>query len=317
MNRATVLLARWTFTLLLVLAAIIVAIWLWHRYESDPWTRDGHVRADVVRVTTDVAGLVTDVRVRDNQLVRKGDLLFVVDRPRFAAALEQTDANIASAQATLDLARKEAQRDLALGDLVAAETHEQNVARVQTAKAALDQAVAARDTARLNLERTAVHASVDGQVTNLDLHPGDFLAAGAQAMALVDANSVRIEGYFEETKLARIQVGAPVRIHLMGDPATLYGHVESIAGGIADDQASTTGNLLPAVAPTFSWVRLAQRIPVRIHVDRMAVGTRLIPGRTATVTLVQPAAAPPISRPAPQPNVHPAPVPAAAQAIGR
>ncbi|UAK23385.1 HlyD family efflux transporter periplasmic adaptor subunit [Sphingomonas nostoxanthinifaciens] len=280
-------LGRWLLTILLVAGAILVALWLWRRYENDPWTRDGHVRADVVRITTDVGGLVTEVHVRDNQFVHRGDLLVVVDRPRFAAALAQADANIAAARATLDLARKEARRDIALGDLVATETHEQNVAKVETALAQLAQASAARDTARLNLTRTAVHASVDGKVTNLDLHPGDFLAAGAQAMALVDARSIRIEGYFEETKLGHIHVGDRALIRLMGDPHPLYGHVDSIAGGIADDQARTTGNLLPAVQPTFEWVRLAQRIPVRVQVDRLPVGTRLIPGRTATVTILQ------------------------------
>jgi multidrug resistance efflux pump len=282
-------LGRWLLTLVLVVAASFVALWLWHRYERAPWTRDGHVRADVVRVTTDVAGLVTAVPIHDNQVIHKGDLLFVVDRPRYAAALEQADANIAAARASLDLASREAKRDLALGDLVAAETHEQNVAHVLTARAALDQARAARDTARLNLARTSVHATVDGTVTNLDLHPGDFLNAGAQALALVDAGSIRVEGYFEETKLSHIRIGDKVRMQLMGDPGILYGHVESIAGGIADDQAKNSGNLLPAIDPTFSWVRLAQRIPVRVHVDRMPAGTQLIPGRTATVTIVQPA----------------------------
>jgi multidrug resistance efflux pump len=284
-------LGRWLLTTIMVAVAILIAVWLWHRYEGAPWTRDGHVRADIVRVTTDVGGLVTEVHVRDNQSVKAGDLLFVLDRPRFAAALEQADANIAAGRATLNQARREASRDLALGDLVAGETHEQNVARVATAQASLDQAVAARDTAQLNLNRTAVRASVDGQVTNLDLHPGDFLATGAQALALVDARSLRIEGYFEETKLNHIHLGDQVQIRLMGDPGVLTGHVDSIAGGIADDQASNSGNLLPSIQSTFSWVRLAQRIPVRIHVDRMPPGTRLIPGRTATVTIVQPVAA--------------------------
>jgi multidrug resistance efflux pump len=291
MNRYLPAAGRWLLTTLLVVLAVLIAVWLWRRYESDPWTRDGHVRADVVRVTTDVAGLVTSVSVRDNQAVHKGDLLFVVDRPRFAAALRQADANVSAARASLDLARKEARRDIALGDLVATETHEQNLAHVETAAAQVDQAIAARETSQLNLTRTEVHAPVDGQVTNLDLHPGDFLAAGAQGLALIDTDSIRIEGYFEETKLRHIAVGAKVEIHLMGDPATLYGHVDSIAGGIADDQSKPTGNQLPAIDPTFSWVRLAQRIPVRIHVDRMPRGTLLIPGRTATVTIIQPAPA--------------------------
>ena len=286
MKATFVSLLRWSVTILLVAAAIIAAFAIWRRYEEEPWTRDGHVRADVVRVTTDVGGLITRVVVRDNQTVRRGDLLLVVDRPRYVAAFEQTEADIASSRATLEQAKKEARRDLALGDLVAVEAHEQTVAKVETAEAALDQAVAARDTARLNLARTAVRATVDGQVTNLDLHPGDYPAAGAQALALVDADSIRVEGYFEETKLRRIQIGDTAEILLMGDRRCLRGHVESIAGGIADDQRSDTSNLLPAVAPTFSWVRLAQRIPVRIHVDQMPQGTRLIPGRTATVTIL-------------------------------
>jgi RND family efflux transporter MFP subunit len=277
---------RWLVTAIIVLAAILVAIWLWRRYETDPWTRDGHVRADVVRVASDVGGLVTSVAVHDNQPVRKGDLLFVVDMPRYADALGQADANIASARAKLEQARKVAKRDIALGDLVATETHEANVAQVQTAQAALDAAVAGKQTAELNVRRTAVRASVNGIVTNLDLHPGDFVGAGTQALALVDSDSIRVEGYFEETKLGRIHVGDKARIRLMGDDRDLEGHVDSVTAGIADDQSKGTPNQLLAVDPTFSWVRLAQRIPVRIHVDRMPAGTQLIAGRTATVTIL-------------------------------
>jgi multidrug resistance efflux pump len=286
MNRIVAPLARWAATLIVVTLAILVALWLWRRYETDPWTRDGHVRADVVRVTSDVSGLVTQVLVHDNQAVKAGQLLFVVDRPRYAAALEQADATIAGARASLNLARREAQRDLALGDLVATETHEQNVAKVETAQAALAQAEALRDTAALNVRRTQVHASVNGIVTNLDLHPGDFLAPGAQAMALVDDDSLRVEGYFEETKLRHIRIGDKARIRLMGDEHDLEGHVDSIAAGIADDQRGDSRNLLPTVQPTFAWVRLAQRIPVRIHIDRMPVGEQLIAGRTATITIL-------------------------------
>jgi RND family efflux transporter MFP subunit len=286
MNGFGALLLRWSATLGLVLIATIVAAWLWRQNQSEPWTRDGHVRADVVRVTTDVPGLITEVHVRDNQAVAAGQVLFVVDRPRYTAALVQADASVASARAELDLARREVNRDLVLDDLVATETHEQNIARMQTARTTLDQASAGRSIAALNLERTEVHASVNGVVTNLDLHPGDYLAAGAQVMALIDTDSLRVEGYFEETKLRRIRVGDAARVSLMGEPEVLEGHVESIAAGIADDQVTNTGNLLPAVAPTFSWVRLAERIPVRVHLDRMPPGTALIAGRTATVTVL-------------------------------
>jgi RND family efflux transporter MFP subunit len=281
---------RLTITLLLVLAALLVVLWLWHRYERDPWTRDGHVRADIVRITPDVSGLVTEVPVHDNQHVQPGDLLFVVDRPRFRLALEQANAAIQSARATLNQARREAARDIALGDLVAKETHEQNVARVATAAAALAQAESNRNQAALNLQRTMVRATVSGTITNLDLHPGDYVAAGQQALALVDDDSIRVEGYFEETKLPQIRIGQHARVLLMGDATPIEGHVDSIAAGISDTERSNTGNLLPNVNPTFTWVRLAQRIPVRIKLDRVPSGTRLIAGRTATVT-IQPQAA--------------------------
>jgi RND family efflux transporter MFP subunit len=276
-------------TIVIVVLAVFVALWLWRHYERSPWTRDGRVRADVVRVTPDINGLVTEVNVRDNQPVRAGDLLFVIDKPRYSLAVTQADAAVASARATLAQARREAQRDLALGDLVAAEAHEQNVARVATAQAALAQAITSREAARLNLARTRVTASVNGTVTNLDLHPGDYVAAGQQALALIDRDSLRVEGYFEETKLPLIRIGAPVTVHLMGEPRALKGRVESIASGINDATRSNAGNLLPTVEPTFSWVRLAQRIPVRIKLIDVPPEIRLISGRTATVD-IQPVA---------------------------
>jgi multidrug resistance efflux pump len=285
MNRLSSGLIRSAATIVIVVLAILAAIAMWNHYERSPWTRDGRVRADVVRVTPDIGGLVTSVAVHDNQEVKAGDLLFVIDRPRYALALEQADAQVASARATLGQARREAARDLALGDLVAAEAHEQNVARVATAQASLAQAISSRDAAALNLKRTRVAASVNGVVTNLDLHVGDYVAAGKQAMALVDGDSLRVEGYFEETKLPLICIGAPVSVRLMGEAADLHGRVESIAYGINDTTRSDSGNLLPTVQPTFSWVRLAQRIPVRVKLDKAPAGMRLIAGRTATVTV--------------------------------
>jgi RND family efflux transporter MFP subunit len=278
-------LSRSAATILIILLATMVAVWMWHHYEQSPWTRDGRVRADVARVTPDIGGLITEVDVRDNQPVRVGDLLFVIDRPRYQLALKQADAAIASVRASLAQARREAARDVALGDLVAQETHEQNLARIQTAEASLAQAIAARDVAALNLKRTNVRASVNGIVTNLDLHPGDFVAAGQQALALLDTDSLRVEGYFEETKLPSIQIGAPVIVKLMGEAQPVHGHVESIAAGINDTTRSDAGNLLPNVDATFSWVRLAQRIPVRVRLDRAPKNLRLISGRTATVTI--------------------------------
>jgi|UPI00082DE385 multidrug resistance efflux pump len=280
------LLGRYAVTLCLAVAAALVAWQAWKRDAQTPWTRDGRVRADIVRVSTDVGGLVTQVMVRDNQTVQPGQLLLVLDRPRLAAAVERAQAAIAEAQAQLEQARKEAARDVALGDLVATEAREQSAAKVRTSEATLTRALAERNVAVVDLQRSEVRASVGGVVTNLDIHPGDYLAAGAQAMALVDASSVRVEGYFEETKLHRVSVGDRARVRLLGDDVEITGHVESLAAAIADDQRDDTGNLLPRIAPTFSWVRLAQRIPVRIRIDHAPPGARLIAGRSAIVEII-------------------------------
>ncbi|RTQ91352.1 MULTISPECIES: efflux RND transporter periplasmic adaptor subunit [Stenotrophomonas] len=276
---------RWSATLAVCALAAIAALSLWNRYEMRPWTRDGRVRADVVRVASDMGGLVTQVLVHDNQRVSAGQLLLVLDQPRFAAALEKADAAVSSARATLALARRESTRDNALGNLVASETRERNAAKVDTELAALAQARAEQRVAQLNVQRTEVRATTDGIITNLDLHAGDYLQPGAQALALIDTRSLRIEGYFEETKLACITEGDAAVARLMGDDHDVRGHVDTIAAGIADDQRSSTHNLLPAVAPTYTWVRLAQRIPVRIRIDDAPPDTRLIVGRTANVTI--------------------------------
>ncbi|MCJ2182964.1 HlyD family secretion protein [Novosphingobium sp. 1949] len=307
MKNTLAMLGRSAATLVIVLIALAIAVWMWNHYERSPWTRDGRVRADVVRVTPDISGLVTSVEVHDNQVVKAGDLLFVLDKPRYTLAVERARASVASAEAVLGQASREATRDRALGDLVATETHEQNVAKVETARAAVAEAKSALDAALLNLQRTQVHASVDGTVTNLDLHPGDYLAAGSQAMALVDTGSLRVEGYFEETKLPLIHIGAPVTVHLMGEPRDkdIKGRVESISAGISDSSRGNAQNLLPDVQATFSWVRLPQRIPVRVRLVDVPKGVRLVMGRTATVT-IEPTRAPvsptPGHTPAPKPT---------------
>ncbi|MET0907480.1 MAG: HlyD family efflux transporter periplasmic adaptor subunit, partial [Tardiphaga sp.] len=149
-----------------------------------------------------------------------------------------------------------------------------------------DQAIADQAVAQLNLDRSEVHAPVSGVISNMDLRPGTYVTAGKGVMALVDTSSLRVDGYFEETKLARIHPGDPVRIRLMGDSKDLTGRVESIAAGIEDRDRGQGSNLLANVTPTFSWVRLAQRVPVRIALDAVPDGTTLIAGRTATVEVL-------------------------------
>lgn len=282
---------RVAVTLAAVIAAILIVRWMWIRYEVEPWTRDGRLRADTVEVASDVTGLVTDVRVHDNAVVRKGQVLFVVDPSRYALALAQADATILTQKAALTQAESEARRNRVLGGLVSKESAEQTQSRVAGLRAQLLLAEANRGIAKLNLERTTVMASVDGIVTNVQLRPGDYATAGRPVMALVDTGSLHIDGYFEETKLPYIHLGDPVTMVVMGLSLPIEGHVQSIAGGIADRERSGSDTLLPNVNPVFSWVRLAQRIPVRIAIDRVPQGTRLIAGRTVTVT-VHPRGAP-------------------------
>lgn len=286
-------------TLIAAAGAVFAGWQLWRHYEVEPWTRDGRVKAYVVQVAPDVTGQVTRVYVHDNQQVNAGDLLFEIDRARFELALRQAEAAEQAAQAALNQAQREARRNVQLDELVAQETREQGQSRVETARAALAQAVVNRDTAKLNLERTQVKSVVNGFVTNLDLRPGGYVSASHPVMALVDRTSFYVEGYFEETKLPSIHLGDPVAVTLMGAPQKLSGHVESFAEGISDRDRTTGTNLLPNINPTFNWVRLAQRIPVRVALDPVPANVRLVAGQTATVQVL-----PGANAPAPRAQAH-------------
>ena len=275
---------RYVITGIAVLAAIAVGYRLWVYYMVEPWTRDGRVRADVVVVAPDVSGFVTEVLVRDNEAVRRGDVLFRIDRARFELALRQAEAVVAGRRASLDQATLDLKRYRALTtDAVSQQKQDEVKATQLVAQASYDQAVADRDVAKLNLDRSDVRASVNGSITNMDLRPGTYVSAGKGVMALVDTDTLRVEGYFEETKLSRIHVGDPVSIRLMGDNTRLTGRVESIAAGIEDRDRTAGSNLLANVNPTFNWVRLAQRVPVRIKLDDVPPDIALVSGRTATV----------------------------------
>ena len=297
-------LARPVVRLLVTVLMVAAAGWagwrLWDHYELAPWTRNGRVRANVVQVAPDVSGMVANVAVHDNQFVAAGALLFSVDKARFELAREQAQAAVATQRIaisnqriTLAQAQRESQRNSDLGDLISLEAREQSRLKVdqakgalQAAEAALRQAQVALNASTLNLERTQVRAPTAGLVTNLDLRQGAYASAGHPVMALVDAGSIYVEGYFEENKLARIHRGDRVRVTPMGGPA-LAGTVESIAAGIADRDRSTSANLLPSVNPTFNWVRLAQRVPVRVKLDQTSSATRLVAGQTVTVEILE------------------------------
>ncbi|PPQ32651.1 efflux RND transporter periplasmic adaptor subunit [Rhodopila globiformis] len=287
MRRWSALPIRIAVTLVAVAIAGLIGWRLWVYYELSPWTRDARISADIVGVTPDVSELVSEILVRDNQTVKRGDVLFVIDQARFKLALRHAEGVVAARKATLDRAEQDLVRyeSLAAGAISRQVVDEARTTQAG-AQAGYDQALADRDLAQLNLDRTRVIASVNGIITNFDLRPGDYVTAGHPVTALVDTDTLRIDAYFEETRLSGIHPGDRVEIRLMGVPERLYGHVESISGGIADRSRQQTGHLLANVNPTFDWVRLAQRIPVRIKFDNVPAGIRLIPGRTATVTVI-------------------------------
>lgn len=286
MIRIMQILLRMTVTGAMVAAALAVGVALWHYYTEAPWTRDGRVRADIVEVAPDVSGLVTEVEVEDNQKVARGDVLFRIDPQRFVIALRQAEAVVEGRKATVEQTETDYARYRKLSDaVVTAQKLEEVQAADLRAKAAYDQAVADRDLARLNLDRSVIRASVAGRITNMELRPGNYVTTGKGVMALVDKETLRVEGYFEETKLAHIRTGAPAVIHLMGERTPLTGEVESIAGAIEDRERTAGSSLVANINPTFAWVRLAQRIPVRLRLNNIPTGIALIPGRTATVSI--------------------------------
>ncbi|AMO75641.1 MULTISPECIES: HlyD family secretion protein [Pseudomonas] len=270
-------------TLIILVVAVFIGRTLWVNYMDTPWTRDGRVRADIINVAPDVSGVVVEVPVRDNQQVKKGDLLMQIDPDHYRIAVKQAEAQVASRLATLKMRQLNARRRAAMdNEVVSRESLDDASNTAAAAEADYQQALAALDAAKLNLERTQVRASVDGYVTNLNVHRGDYARAGEAKMAVVDENSYWVYGYFEETKLPHIAVGDPAELQLMSGQR-LKGHVESIARAIYDRDNPESRELVADVNPTFNWVRLAQRVPVRIHIDEVPEGVLLAAGITTTV----------------------------------
>lgn len=276
---------RFLLTMIILALAVFAGWQLWLHYEVEPWTRDGRVKANVVQVAPDVSGLVMNVAVHDNQDVKAGDLLFEIDHSRYQLAYDQAQAVVDAGTAARDQAGRDVKRNRLLGKLVAAEMLEQSRLRLNQAQAALAQAQVQLATAKLNLTRSRVYAVTDGRITNLNLRTGDYVTVGKPVLALIDSASFYVEGYFEEGKLKNIRVNDAATVTLMGNSGTIKGHVQSIALGIADRDRTIGSDLLPNVNPTFNWIRLAQRIPVRIAIDDKSADTLLVAGQTATVSI--------------------------------
>ncbi len=274
-------------TLLVLAVAVFIGRELWVHYMQTPWTRDGRVRADIINVAPDVTGYVVAVPVRDNQLVKKGDVLLQIDPEHYQIAVKQAQALVASRKATWEMRQVNAKRRADMDNLVVSKESREDAGNVaSSAEADYQQALAALDAAQLNLARTKVVATVDGYVTNLNVHVGDYARTGEAKMAVVDKNSFWVYGFFEETKLPNVHVGDKADLQMMSGEV-LKGHVESISRGIYDRDNPESRELVADVNPTFNWVRLAQRVPVRIHIDEVPEGFLLAAGTTCTVIVKQ------------------------------
>lgn len=278
-------LGRYALTLSLVACATLVGLSMWKHYEQTPWTRDGRVRADVVQIAPEVSGTVSAVLCRDNQYVHRGDVLYIIDPARAALAVAAAEAEVEAKRQDMLLRQATAKRRGQLRNIVSQEDLEQSAGAAEMAAASYRVALTALDLAKLNLARSTIRSPVDGYVTNLRLRLGDYATAGVTKIAVLDSASFWIVGYFEETKLRHIHVGSPARVALMGFEKPVSGHVESIGRGI-EDSNDVPGHLgLPDVEATFSWVRLAQRIPVRIRIEALPPTVELSAGMTATVEI--------------------------------
>ncbi|WP_426418936.1 efflux RND transporter periplasmic adaptor subunit [Bradyrhizobium genosp. A] len=278
---------RVLLSLIVVISACFLAFDMAEYYLYSPWTRDARVRAEIITVAPDVSGYVADVRVRNDQFVKRGDLLFVIDPERYRLALADAEATVAarSAQHQMLLHQYERRSKLTPMLTITTEDLENSKRSAEQAVASYQQSVASRDLAALNLKRTEVRAAVNGFVTNLNLQAGDYATQGKAALALVDSDSYRVDAYFEETKIPQITAGSIANIHLMGGSSMLRGRVESVARGITDQDNRDGPELLATVNPTFTWVRLAQRIPVRIRLTDVSPNVLISAGMTCTVTL--------------------------------
>lgn len=292
---------RWTLagcrrlaTLAIVIVAIVMALVTWDYYVTAPWTRDGSVRVQVASVAPQVSGQITELLVGDNQYVRKGDVLYVIDPFDFEVTLQEDRAQLQQKAADLQVKQVQSERRQRLSDLsTTAEEQQTYAGNAVESKAAFEAAQQQVAQAEINLRRTQVRSPVNGYVTNLLMRVGDFAHEGGANISVIDTDSFWIDGYFEETKLARVCIGDRVEAKLMGYSEPILGHVASVTRGIGVSNAAAGAQGLPNVNPVYTWVTLAQRVPVRVAIDHVPPGVPLVSGLTATVTIKEEAASPP------------------------
>jgi multidrug resistance efflux pump len=292
-RRAILFLLPWgrrLTTLAVLLVAVAMALVTWDYYVTAPWTRDGSVRVQVASIAPEVSGRIVELRVADNQFVHKGDVLYVIDPFDFEVAVRSDKALLQQRAADQQVKEVQSERRQHLSAIATSAEEQQVYAGTAVqAKAAFDAAQQQLAEAEMNLRRTRVRSPVNGHVTNLLMRVGDYAHQGAANISVIDSDSYWIDGYFEETKMARICIGDRIEAKLMGYAEPITGHITTVTRGIGVSNAAAGAQGLPNVDAVYTWVRLAQRIPVRIAIDKVPAGIPLVSGMTATVTILEPA----------------------------
>lgn len=281
-----VLLKKYGITALSVVIALLLVRVLWGYYMLSPWTRDARIRADIVTIAPNVSGYITNLNIKDNMKVQEGDILLEIDPVRYKASVAKAEAFLEMKEATLRAKEHEANRRNTLdANVISSELKENALIDVAIAKADVNEAKAALSEANIDLERSVIRAPKSGIITNLTTVVGNYVTNGQPIVAIVVKDSFYVQAYMEETKIPRIQEEMPVSIHLMNNNVQLKGEVESISAGISDQNSTADSQLLANVTPTFNWVRLAQRIPVRIKIDKIPENVQISAGMTASVRI--------------------------------
>ena len=288
MSKSLTSILRFLVTLAAVIVAGVVLASMYEEYLFHPWTRDGHVRAQVIKITPRVGGPIVELPVLDNQAVTRDELLFKIDPRTYELAVEQAEAKLKQALASEIVKQDQAKRARDLSRKDKGAISEQSLVRKENdllvAKADVEVARANLNAAKLDLDFTEVRAPVDGYVTNLLLRYGSQTVANQPALALIDTNSFWVHGFFKETQIENIRPGNKVVVKLMTYPdAPIEGVVESMGWGIAQQDGAPAADLLPSINPSFDWIRLAQRIPVRIRLTHVPEEVDLRVGTTASV----------------------------------
>lgn len=275
-------------TVIVCAIAVCAGWWLWNYYMQSPWTRDGKVRAELVNITPEVSGRLEKISANDNQFVPAGSLIFTLDPVPYQIALDNAEAAVAKAQSDLAKADHEAARRRGLPrNVISAEDLDESNLAAQAMKAAYKAALANLEQAKWNLSKTKIYAPTDGYITNLQARVGNYANAGTPLVALVDVHSFYVLGYFEETKLKHIKEGNKADIVLYNGNTQLQGEVESIGRAIYDQSVDSSNDLLMDVKPNVPWVRLAQRVPVRIKLLNVPADLTLVAGTTCTISIHQ------------------------------